>query len=70
MACSICQNLEHDYQVCVREINSILQRRFRSGGEKLRELFRWQDRRDRAVQALYAHRKTHDISPQDRLKTA
>ncbi len=57
--CSHCNRLEIEYQRTIGEINSVVGGRFNAVGEKLRELRRWQDVRDKAVKTLYEHKKIH-----------
>jgi len=57
--CPDCEILEREYQLTIAEINSVVGRRFKTVGEKLYELFRWQDTRDKAVKAFYQHKKSH-----------
>jgi len=59
LLCHDCQRLEREYQLTIVEIYSVVGRRFQTVGEKLRELSRWQDTRDKAVNAFYQHKKTH-----------
>jgi hypothetical protein len=57
--CLRCNRLEWEYQHTIAGINSVVAGRFNSVGEKLRELFGWQDVRDKSVEAFYDHKKTH-----------
>jgi len=57
--CTDCKRLEREYQLTIVEIYSVVGRRFKTVGEKLHELFRWQDLRDKAVKVFYQHKKTH-----------
>jgi len=59
LSCPDCDRLEREYQLTIAEICSVVGKRFKTIGEKLCELFRWQDVRDRAVKACYEHKKTH-----------
>ena len=59
LLCPDCERLEREYQRTIVEIYSVVGGRFKTVGEKLRELFRWQDVRDKAVKAFYEHKKTH-----------
>src|SRR5437879_2654330 len=59
LLCPDCQRLEREYQLTIAEIYSVVGGRFKTLREKLRELFRWQDVRDKAVEAFYEHKKTH-----------
>jgi hypothetical protein len=59
LICPDCEILEREYQLAIAEIDSVVGRRFNTVGEKLRELFRWQDTRDTAVKAFYEHKKSH-----------
>jgi hypothetical protein len=70
LRCHECKRLEREYQLAVAEIYSVVGGRFKTVGEKLRELLRWQDVRDKAVKAI-EHNKTHATVPSDTLcKTA
>ena len=57
--CPECEKLERKYQLTIGEIYSVVGGKFNTVGEKLRELFRWQDMRDKTLKTLYAHKKTH-----------
>jgi hypothetical protein len=59
MKCPDCEILERECQLAIAEIYSVVDRRFKTVDEKLRELFRWQDTRDKAVRAFYEHNKSH-----------
>jgi hypothetical protein len=59
LLCPDCQRLEREYQITIVEINSVVGGKFKAVRDKLRELFRWQDARDKAVTAFYDHKKTH-----------
>lgn len=63
LLCPDCARLERAYRLTVLEIYSVVDGRFNTVREKLRELFRWQDVRDKAVEAFYEHKKTHAGRP-------
>jgi hypothetical protein len=60
--CDECDRLQRKYQLTVDGIYSVVNGTFRNLAEKLTSLCEWQDRRDRAMEALYAHRKSHSRS--------
>jgi hypothetical protein len=62
--------LEREYQLTIAEIYSGVGGRFETIGEKLRELFRCQDVRDKAVKALYEHKKAHATALSGRRRAA
>jgi hypothetical protein len=68
--CSHCKRLEFEYQRTIGEINSVVGGRFNTVGEKLRELCRWQDVRDKAVKTLYEHKKIHSMGASDPRRAA
>ncbi len=53
LLCTDCTRLEREYQLTIVEIYSVVGRRFKTVGEKLHELVRWQDLRDKAVKVFY-----------------
>jgi len=57
--CPECEKSTYEYQHTIAEIYSVVSGRFETVGEKLRELFRRQDVRDKAVKAFYEHKKAH-----------
>jgi len=59
MKCPECKKLEHAVQASIEEIHAVVKGSFETVSEKLNRLFEKQDIRDKATQALYAHRKTH-----------
>lgn len=68
--CPDCKRLEREYQLTIVELYSVVARRFKTVGEKLRELFRWQDMRDKAVKAFYEHKKAHARAASDQRRVA
>lgn len=60
-ACPRCGDLERWYDDTVRHIRDVLETRFQGLREKVRELHRWQDTRDEAIEAFYAHKRTHRV---------
>jgi len=59
LACPICERWEREYEATIRAIYTVVDGEFNSVEEKLRELFRWQDLRDEAIERFYEHKKTH-----------
>ena len=57
LMCRDCERLEREYQLAIAKIYSVVGGRFETLGEKLRELFRCQDVRDKAVKAFYEHKE-------------
>jgi len=57
--CSECDNLEREYQHSIDEIYSVVRMRFPSLGEKIQDLHKWQDSRDRALHMFYEHKASH-----------
>jgi len=57
LKCADREILEREYQLTIAEIYSVVGRRFKTVGENLRELFRWQDIGDKAVKTFYEHKK-------------
>jgi len=68
--CRDCERLEREYQLTIAEIYSVVGRRFETAGEKLRELFRCQDVRDKAVKAFYEHKKARARAASGRRRAA
>ena len=65
-----CERLEREYQLAVAEIYSVVGGRCETVGEKLRELFRCQDVRHKAVKAFYEHKKVHARAVSGRRRAA
>ena len=61
--CPQCEYLEPQYEGTITHIREVLGTRFQSLREKARELHKWQDSRDEAIEALYAHKRIHGLSP-------
>lgn len=59
--CPACEKLERRYRRAVRRIYAVVDQRFGCLADKLRALHREQDQRDAAIEALYAHQKSHRI---------
>ena len=59
--CPECDRLETEYEHSVGEIRSVVGGKFNTVGEKLRELFRWQDVRDKTVKTIHKHKETHAL---------
>jgi hypothetical protein len=57
--CRDCERLEREYQRTIAEIHSVVAGRFETLGDKLHELFRCQDVRDKLLKAFYEHKKAH-----------
>jgi len=70
LRCHECERLEREYQLAIAEIYSVVDGRFETAGEKLRELFRRQDVRDKAVKAFHEHKKAHATAASGRPKAA
>jgi hypothetical protein len=70
LMCRDCERLEREYQLTIAEIYSVVDGRSGTVGEKLRELFRRQDVRDKAVKAFYEHKKAHARAASGRPKAA
>jgi hypothetical protein len=58
-ACPNCEALERQCDDVVRRIREVLEERFRSLGDKVRELHRWQEERDEAIEVFYSHKRLH-----------
>ncbi len=70
LRCHECERLEREYQLTIAEIYSVVDGRFGTVGEKLRELFRRPDVRDKAVKALDEHKKAHARTVSGRRRAA
>jgi hypothetical protein len=66
--CPTCDRLEHEYQVAIDEISSVVRTRFPTLSQKLHELHKWQDIRDRSVKAIYEHKASHNRESPDTLR--
>ncbi len=53
--CFQCEKLERQYKRSIREISHVVRTRFPVLGDKLRELHKWQDMRDSALDMFYEH---------------
>jgi hypothetical protein len=58
-ACPNCEALERQCDDVVRRIREVLEERFRSLGDKVRELHRWQEERDETFEVFYSHKRIH-----------
>jgi len=61
------------YEGTTRRIQSVVDGRFCTLNEKLRELRKWQELRDEALDALYAHKEVHsreEAFREDKLRAA
>jgi len=54
--CQECGRLEGHYQDAIKQIAIVVTTRFGSLRGKVRELRRWQEERDRAVERFYKHK--------------
>jgi hypothetical protein len=57
--CHDCERLEREYERILGEIYSVVGGRFKTIDEKLRELWHWQDTRDKVLKAVYKHKGAH-----------
>lgn len=57
--CPECLSLERQCQHAIGQIQWVVASRFNTLGEKLNELYEWQDERDRAIKSLHEHTKSH-----------
>jgi hypothetical protein len=58
-ACPYCEALERQYDDAVGHIRELLELRFGSIRQKVRELHRWQENRDEAIEEFYSHKRSH-----------
>jgi len=70
LSCPDCERLEHEYDLTIGEIYSVVDGRFGTVSEKLRELWRWQDMRDNVLKVLDKHKRTHATGTSGTRKTA
>ena len=61
--CSQCEYLERQYEGAITHIRDVLGTRFQSLRDKICELQKWQESRNEAIEALYAHKRLHRLSP-------
>ncbi len=61
VACPTCETLERRYDNTIGQSRELLECRFQSLREKVRELHRWQENRDEAIEDFYAHKRMHRI---------
>ena len=59
VTCPSCESLERQYDDAIRHIRDVLANRMKTLGEKVRELHRWQEKRDDAIEAFYSHKQRH-----------
>lgn len=59
VACPSCESLERQYDDAIRHIREVLANRLKTLGEKVRDLHRWQEKRDEAIEAFYSHKRRH-----------
>lgn len=57
--CGECERLELDLQVAVTNISFVVSTKFPEFSEKLRQLHKWQEMKDKAMETLYTHKKSH-----------
>jgi len=57
--CPECEKLERSYENAVKQIRAVVTNRYESTNAKVRELRKWQDCRDRTLQAFYKHKQLH-----------
>lgn len=57
--CPHCDYLERQCDVAIHQIRKVLELQFQSMREKIRDLHRWQEIRDEAIETYYSHKKTH-----------
>lgn len=61
--CPQCEYLERQYEHAVNRIREVLGTRFQGLADKIRDLRKWQESRDEAIEALYAHKRKHRLAP-------
>jgi len=61
VACPLCEYLEQQVDSAIIHIRWVIETRLQSLREKVRELHRWQERRDDAIEEFYTHRRMHRI---------
>ena len=59
VACARCDVLERQYKQAIGRIREVIEVRSYTLREKVRELHRGQENRDKAIEAFYAHKRTH-----------
>ena len=57
--CRECEELERNYERAIRHIKAAVQGNYSSVAERLHDLRRWQNQRDKALRKLYKHKHTH-----------
>ena len=67
--CPSCEALERQYENAISHIHEVLARRFKNIDEKVRELHRWQEKRDDAIEAFYSHKQRHCEQSHNRQRT-
>lgn len=60
--CPECKSLERKYELAVGQIYAVVDGRFNSPRAKVRDLHRYQDRRDDALKAWLDHRASHRVA--------
>lgn len=61
VACPLCEYLEVQVDGAIAHISEVLESGFQSVKEKVRELHRWQEKRDEALEEFYSHKRLHRI---------
>jgi len=60
-ACPRCEYLEQQVDSVIGHIRRVIETPLQSLREKVREIHRWQEKRDEAIEEFYTHRRTHRI---------
>jgi len=68
--CAYCEALERQYEDAISHIREVLELRFENVGQKVRELHRWQENRDEALEGFYRHKLNHRKSRNALRRTA
>lgn len=61
-SCPQCEYLERQYEGAISHIREVVGTRFQNLSDKIRELRKWQESRDEAIEVLHAHKRTHRLS--------
>ena len=62
LSCRECERLEREYELIIGEIYSVVDGRVGTISEKLRELWRWQEARDKVLKVIYKHKRTQSTT--------
>jgi NMD protein affecting ribosome stability and mRNA decay len=57
--CPDCERLERGFHNAAKQIRAVVTNRYESTSARVRALRKWQDCRDRALEAFYKHKKIH-----------